>query len=68
MKQTFYDRSGMPVAYLPADGDRVIYSINGSAHGYLIGPNIFSPTGRHIGSIHNGEVFDRLGRKVGYTY
>lgn len=68
MKQTFYDRTGMPVAYLPSDGDRIIYSLSGSAHGYMIGANIYSPTGRHIGSVQNGIVFDRLGRKVGYSY
>lgn len=62
---TFYDRSGIAIAY--SDDDVHIYLISGQACCYLDGAAVFSYSGALMGWFENGWIRDKDGRCVVFS-
>lgn len=62
MSDTFYTKSGSPVAYIE-DGCH-IFLFTGECVGYIFEDSIFSFDGRHLGFFRDGWVRDNNGKCV----
>jgi hypothetical protein len=65
VEKTFYDRSGMPVAY-SQDGTH-IHAYSGHAVGHIHEDSIYDYSGKHLGWFIDGWVRDHAGRCVFFT-
>ncbi len=65
MEITFYDRDGVPIAYL-AD-DETIYLFRGQPVGYLLQNSVYSFLGRHLGWYDHGWICDHAGYCLLFT-
>jgi hypothetical protein len=63
---TFYNNQGAAIAYLDDNG-MSIYLYKGTPVAWLSGEDIFSYSGRYLGWIQDGWVFDRNGDRTFFT-
>jgi len=65
LDETFYDKTGRPVAY--TEDDVHIYLFNGRPVAYFHEQSIYSFQGDHLGWYKNGWIRDNSGRCVFFT-
>jgi hypothetical protein len=65
MQNTFYNRSGSPIAY--TSDDTHIFLFNGKPVAYFQDSSIYSYSGKHLGWFENGWVRDHSGSCVFFT-
>ena len=63
---TFYNRQGQAIAYINDDSE-YIYLYNGTPVAWLSGENIYAYSGRYLGWIYNGWIYDRNGNPAFFT-
>lgn len=65
---TFYDHTGMPIAWIGDNTDYIsIFLFNGRPVAWSDGEAIYSYSGRYLGWIEDGWIFDKAGKRVFYT-
>ena len=65
METTFYEKSGIVIAY--TDDGETIYLFTGEPVAYIYDDSVYSFTGRHIGWFTEGWITDDIGRYVLFT-
>lgn len=64
---TFYDKKGMPIAWLSDKDNETIYLFNGKPVAWISGTSVYSFSGTHLGFYENGWIYDNNGYCVYYT-
>lgn len=65
---TLFGRNGDPQAYIAHEDDNTLYSFTGEPLAYVDeASNIYGFNGDHLGWFEDGIVWDRAGRRVGFT-
>jgi hypothetical protein len=62
---TFFDHSGVPVAYLHEA--EYVYLLDGRPVAMLREEYLYAYSGKYLGWLHNGWVWDRAGQAVFFT-
>lgn len=62
---TFYDKSGIPIAY--SDDNDHIFLFSGESVAYLYGESVYGYNGRHLGFFIDGWIRDHHGDCVFFT-
>lgn len=57
----FYDKTGRAIAFLDDDGEH-IYLVSGRPVAYLRNDSVYAFSGRYLGWIQNGWLWDRGGK------
>jgi len=63
---TFYNSTGRPVAWI-ANDSQSIYLFDGTPVAWIADDAVYSYSGRYLGWLQNGWVWDRTGHAVFFT-
>ena len=67
MEKSLFNAGGEPVAYISKDARKVIFLWDGRPVSYLYGYHVYGFNGQHLGWFLNGVIYDRDGKRAGFT-